>query len=232
MMTSDTPSERMDCESARLELPPLLSDELDTPTKRRVEAHLSACSACRDELEGHRRTVAYLKAWTVEAPAREARKLSSRRRRLAAWYRPALVGVAAALLAFVVLGAVGADAKWADGRLTVTLGRPSDDQSRIEPATAELWTPAIREAVDELFDDRMDELLMALEEDLANFDQRHERRRLILAGAVDRQRNTDWQRVKTAMEVLFVRQDAMSHWMTEFAPLEAPENLDDRKERS
>ena len=86
--------------------------------------------------------------------------------------------------------------------------------------------------MDELFDDRMDELLMALEEDLANFDQRHERRRLILAGAVDRQRNTDWQRVKTAMEVLFVRQDAMTHWMTEFAPLEAPENLDDRKERS
>ncbi len=232
MMTTNTPSEPLDCESTRLELPLLLGGELDPPTKRQVEAHLTTCAACRDELEGHRRTLRHLRAWTVETPAGETRKLISPRRRSAAWFRPVMVGVAAALLAFVVLGAIGADAKWADGQLTLTLGRPTDDQSRSEPATAEMWAPAIREAVDELFDDRMAELLVALEEDLANFDQRHEQRRLILAGAVDRQRNTDWQRVKTAMEVLFVRQDAMTHWMTEFAPLEAPENLDDRKERS
>ncbi len=232
MMTSKTPSEPLDCESTLVELPALLSDELDRPMKHRVEAHLTTCSACRDELEGHRRTLGHLKAWTVESPAGEIHKRSVRRRRPAAWYRPAMAGVAAALLAFVVLGAVGADAKWADGQLTLTLGRLADDQSRSEPATAEPWAPAIREAVDELFDDRMAELLVALEEDLANFDQRHEQRRLILAGAVDRQRNTDWQRVKTAMEVLFVRQDAMTHWMTEFAPLEAPGNLDDRKEQS
>ncbi len=232
MMTTNTPSEPLDCESTRLELPLLLSDELDPPTKRQVEAHLTACTACRDELAGHRRTLRHLQAWTVETPAGEMHKLPTPRRRPSAWFRPAMVGVAAALLAFVVLGAIGADAKWAAGQLTLTLGRPTDDQSRSEPATAEMWAPAIREAVDELFDDRMAELLVALEEDLANFDQRHEQRRLILAGAVDQQRNTDWQRVKTAMEVLFVRQDAMTHWMTEFAPLEAPGNLDERKERS
>ena len=231
-MTTNTPCDPLDCESARLELPVLLSEELDAPTKRQVEAHLTTCAACRDELEGHRRTLRHLKAWTVETSAGEARKLPSRRRRPAAWYRPAMVGVAAALLAFVVLGAVGADAKWADGQLTLTLGRSTDDQSRIERESVEPWASAIREAMDELFDDRMAELLVALEEDLANFDQRHERRRLILAGAVDQQRNTDWQRVKTAMEVLFVRQDAMTHWMTEFAPLQALGNLDDRKERS
>ena len=86
--------------------------------------------------------------------------------------------------------------------------------------------------MEELFDDRMEELLMALEEDLGNFDQRHEQRHLILAGAVDRQRNTDWQRVKTAIEVLFVRQDAMTNMIAEFAPLQAPGNLDERKEQS
>ena len=231
-MTSTTPTAPLDCESTRLELPLLLGDELDPATKRRVEAHLTTCAACRDELEGHRRTLGHLKAWTVESPAGEMHKLPTLRRRPAAWYRPAMVGVAAALLAFVVLGAFGAEANWADGRLTLTLGHPSETESRIDPTAEELWAPAIREAMEELFDDRMDELLVALEEDLANFDQRHEQRRLILAGAVDRQRNTDWQRVKTAMEVLFVRQDAMTHWMTEFAPLEALENLDDRKEQS
>ncbi len=231
-MTSTTPTAPLDCESTRLELPLLLGDELDPPTKRQVEAHLTTCAACRDELEGHRRTLGHLKAWTVESPAGEMHKLPTLRRRPAAWYRPAMVGVAAALLAFVALGAVGADAKWADGQLTVTLGHPSVNQSRIEPETAELWAPAIRGAMEELFDDRMDELLVALEEDLANFDQRHEQRRLILAGAVDRQRNTDWQRVKTAIEVLFVRQDAMTNMIAEFAPLQAPGNLDERKEQS
>ncbi len=231
-MTTNTPSDPLDCESTRLELPTLLSDELDTATKHRVEAHLSACDACRDELEGHRRTLKHLQAWTVETKPGEAHKLFSPRRRPAAWCRPAMVGVAAALLAFVVLGAVGADAKWADGQLTLTLGRTSDDQPRIEPAPAELWSPVIREAVEELFDDRMGEFLVALEEDLTNLDQRHEQRRLILAGAVDRQRNTDWQRVNTAMEVLFARQDAMTNLMTEVAPLQALENLDDGKERS
>ncbi len=231
-MTTHTPSDPLDCESTRIELPVLLSDELDAPTKRRVEAHLATCAACRDELEGHRRTLEHLKAWTIETQIGEARKLHSPHWRPAAWYRPALVGVAAALLAFVVLGAVGADAEWADGQLTVTLGRPRDDRSPIDPAATELSAPAIREAVERLFDERMGDLLVALEEDIADLDQRHERRRLILAGAVDKQRNTDWQRVKTAMEVLFVRQDVMTNLMAEIAPLPAQGTLDERKERS
>ncbi len=51
-MTTNTPCDPLDCESARLELPVLLSEELDAPTKRQVEAHLTTCAACRDEVQG------------------------------------------------------------------------------------------------------------------------------------------------------------------------------------
>jgi len=85
MMTNKTPSEPLDCESTRVELPALLSDELDRPMKHQVEAHVSACSACRDELEGHRRTLRHLNAWTVETQAREVQQRSLPRRCWLLW---------------------------------------------------------------------------------------------------------------------------------------------------
>ncbi len=65
----------MNCKQACEQLSEYIDGELDEQSKRTLEGHLAGCEACRDELEGLRRTVAAVKSLpTVPAPE----ELSSR----------------------------------------------------------------------------------------------------------------------------------------------------------
>ena len=57
-----------------------LDEELTLPDRRRVEAHLATCAACRSELEAIRRTDRAIRSW---AAAREPVPLATERRVLA-----------------------------------------------------------------------------------------------------------------------------------------------------
>lgn len=64
----------MNCDQARTEIIAYLKDELEGEKKTRIEEHLARCPACRHELEGARRVL----AWTQAASDEEVvRRISS-----------------------------------------------------------------------------------------------------------------------------------------------------------
>jgi predicted anti-sigma-YlaC factor YlaD len=115
---------RIDCESTRDLLPPLVRAELTGPDAATVEAHLATCAACLEEVA----VVRQVHALKVVVPAGlEARVLTAVRRRMPAprWV-PARWAMAATFAAAVLGGTVIFE------RLGVRLG---DD---VQPAFVEL----------------------------------------------------------------------------------------------
>ncbi len=83
-----------------------------------------------------------------------------------------------------MLGILGGDVEYADGQLTVTLGRGHDDAPGAKPDPA-AFASAIRTATQEELDARCGELLDAIEAGLFKFGRQEEQRRVLLARAVD-----------------------------------------------
>jgi hypothetical protein len=180
-----------ECQTVRDELPGLLYDDLDADTRQRVQHHLESCPACAAELEELRRTVDALDAWSV-IPTRRTRPRLARaaRRGLAAWLRPVSIGAAAALIPFTALILLGTDVHYADGRLVVSIGRgdgaPGAPEIDLDAVAAVSRRVAAQEA-----NARYGALLDALEERLADLENRAEDRRLLLAKTVDLCRDED-----------------------------------------
>lgn len=114
-------------------------DEIAPPDKKRLEAHLTGCAACRGELDGLRATSKLLGAWRDEAPPLDiavAPTRSPQSRRWTAWWTPRLgLGLAAALAAFVLLSASEFSLSYRDGALDLRLAF-SQSQERPAPLGA------------------------------------------------------------------------------------------------
>jgi hypothetical protein len=193
----------LDCQAARDELPALLYDDLDETLRRRVEEHLDACDECRAELDGHRRTMRLLDAWSVDtAPPKDAGPpAQSHRWRVYGWLRPVLTGAAAAVVAFAVLGVLGADLQYEDSRLTVTIG------ARLSPAINDLQrteaiAPVVRAVAGDELDARCEALLRILDAKLVEFGRREEQRRVLFANAVDLRRDEDLRQQEALLQTL------------------------------
>ncbi|UCE59959.1 MAG: zf-HC2 domain-containing protein [Phycisphaerales bacterium] len=196
-------TKQVDCQTVREELPTLLYDELDGESRQLIEQHVEACQQCRDELEGFRRTLRLLDSWSVEAPetAEPFKTHSSVESRLPIRLRPVLVGAAAAVIVFAILGWVGTDWQYADGQLVVTLGRGSMSASYLgqDLNTA---VPMLRAVAREEADIRCNSLLTVIQENLVEFERQQEERRLALVGAVDVRRDEDWRHQMVMFQAL------------------------------
>lgn len=187
----DKPNEPLNCETARCELPALLYDDIEPEIKREVERHLDSCEACQAELEMHHRTLRLLDTWSVDAG--EATGMSAaqrRRRRVGSKWRPILLGAVAGLALFALLVGLGAEARYADGRLVIALGRGSgiSDESR----TGVVGTsPVLRAVAREEVNSRCGEIARVLDDYLADFEEQEAERRVMLARAVEFKRHED-----------------------------------------
>jgi hypothetical protein len=195
----DTTDRPLDCRAARDELPALLYDDLDETLRGRIEGHLQGCDGCRAELAGHRRTMRLLDAWSVDtAPPEDAGSPARPHRwQLYGWLRPVLTGAAAALVVFALLGVLGADLQYENGRLTVTIGAGLSPASH-DVDRADAVAPVVRDELDA----RCEELLRILDAELAEFGRREEQRRVLLANAVDLRRDEDLRRQETLLQKL------------------------------
>jgi hypothetical protein len=108
----------MDCSGLRDDLLDVLYGEAEAPSRRRVEAHVLACPACRDELAAFGAVRSDLQRW--KAPA--ARPLPFRR---AAFRPPVFLAAAAAvvLASIAALGLWGSELRYEEGRFSLRLGR-------------------------------------------------------------------------------------------------------------
>lgn len=114
----------MDCSGLRDDLLDVLYGEAGAETRRRTLAHLATCAACQNELASLRAVRSKLQQW--KAP--EVRPLLWRR----SAFRPLPVLAAAAALLLVSAAALalrGSEARYEDGRLTVRLGRGTDERA-------------------------------------------------------------------------------------------------------
>jgi hypothetical protein len=205
---SGPPEEHITCEQAREELPALLYHEVTDDRKCGLEAHLRTCEPCRAELEAHRRTLHLLDQWMLEPGQRKPGfpvTPQSHGMHLG-WFRPLLVGAAAALVAFTVLSLCGASISRSDGQWVISLGRPHEDPAHASIVLPDGQRRAIRSVVDRALDRRLQDLLAALESDLAEMVQGEQRQRLLLASAVEEVRDADMQRFGAVIEALVRRQ--------------------------
>jgi hypothetical protein len=202
----------MNCDEVRGELPGLLYGELDAETRAAVERHLDSCPACRAEREAHQQTASLLDRWPEPEPPMMPPILAtpppaivggpgpSRVYRLLA---PLAIGAAAAAVLFGVFVLFCADARYSDGQLTVTFGRGSPAEDR--PATP-VWDDEtalqVRDLARAECDSRIEWLLGLLGEELHELNVRHERNQVMLARAVDQQRERDRRMQTAALESL------------------------------
>ncbi len=208
-----------DCEAVRAELPALLYDEVTEDARVSVEDHLRSCETCRAELTAHRETMRLLDRWSYPAhefhPPVPWAAASHRSRR--DWWRPMLVGAAAALIAFTTLGVVGVSARYADGQLTVTLGRGGQ---YTPPAVTELrlaeHIPAFQTVARRTVDARMGVLLDALEADLVEMGRNEDRLWSLALQAADERRNADLRRFAVVVEALSRQQEGAGQRVRHF----------------
>lgn len=196
----------MNCDEVRNEQPALLYGELEPGVREAVERHLVSCSACRAERDAHLRTMRLLNQWPEAEPPAAAASPVPREVSHALppagifrFLRPIAFGAAAAAVLFGVLVLVGGEVRYAEGRLVVALGGgPGPDG---QPAT---WVPAaqVRELAGTECDRRIEGLLGLLREEFDEFNRRQERNRLLLAGAVDVQREQDRRLQWAALQAL------------------------------
>ncbi len=121
----------MNCAHAREHLADYLYDELDPGIRGQVDAHVAACDVCRDEYASLGRTVDRLDDWPEPEPAigtetmvalveREIRYQRGDSPWRGSWWRPALTGVAAALLGVASLAYLLGDVRFDDSGLAVS----------------------------------------------------------------------------------------------------------------
>jgi hypothetical protein len=112
----------MDCSELRDDLLDVLYGEASEAARERVLAHVASCGACRDELAALRALRAELQRW--KAP--EARPLP----RHGTLPRPVLFLAAAAALLLAsgaLLGLVGSELRYEEGRFAFRLGRGANE---------------------------------------------------------------------------------------------------------
>lgn len=107
----------MECERLRDERLDVLYGEADALTRRRVEEHLAACGACREELAGLKRLRQDLKAWTLP----EGRGPAFVPRRASLWL-PLAAGFLLALGGGLAWS--GVELRYDERGLGLRLGRP------------------------------------------------------------------------------------------------------------
>lgn len=209
-MTNDL-NAPIDCEAVRDEMPGLLYDDIDPGARSVVEEHLAQCAACRAELEADRATLRCLDEWSVESPpAAGISSFSIQTSRRLGWLRPVLVGAVAAAVAFAALGAIGADARYGDGALILTIGRAMAESDDGRPFSNGL--NAARAVTREELDERLSRIAEALAIDLEDLGRRQERRRVVLAQVVDVELDRDWRRQARLVEILVARYESESQW--------------------
>jgi hypothetical protein len=111
----------MDCDNLRDDRLDVLYGEADSATRRRVDEHLAACEACREEMGGLRRVRHDLKAWRLPEGNGPA-FVAPRRRR--AWL-PMAAGFLLALGAGLLFR--GTEVRFENGGVAFRLGRPDPD---------------------------------------------------------------------------------------------------------
>jgi hypothetical protein len=199
----------MNCETVREELAALLYDELEDTVRRRVEEHLHECEACRAELTGYRSAMHMLDEWSeVERPSKSRHERVIRAgRRGWRWVRPAVVGAAAAAIAFAVLSLLGLSVSYNEGRLLLTFGSGPDVRTGTADEAFAEHLPALQAAVQEAMDTRIATLLEGLEADLVEIVNAEGQRQLLLVHALDQRRETDLRQFAAAVDVLVQRQE-------------------------
>jgi len=201
---------QLDCEAVRAELPALLYDEVTEDVRAAIDDHIRACATCCAELDAHRETMRLLDQWSYPAHEFHASVpwmvTSHRSRRV--WWRPVLVGAAAALIAFTMLNVVGASARYSDGQLTVTLGRggPYSPPEATELRLAE-HLPAFQTVAQRTVDARMGALLEALEADLVEMGLNEDRLWRLAVQAADQRRDEDLRRFAVVIDALSRQQE-------------------------
>lgn len=177
----------MDCSEARREIPAQLYAELDPGAERALRDHIADCAACREELQAAQRVLVQLSAWSdVSRPAHieDLRRVGARRSREQRWRTRALpIGLAAALLACLTLLFLGLEVELSEGRLVLSVGRvrPLETTGAKEPAPAS----GLDQLVQHELDQRTDEILVHLGEQLVSLRLEDERRSLLLLQALD-----------------------------------------------
>jgi hypothetical protein len=206
---SDLSAHPLDCDAVRGELAALLYEELNAEARRRVEAHLETCPACRTELEAHRRTLRLLDQWPVPptAPANVIPLASAARARRPRWWRPVVIGAAAAAVVFAALGLLGTSVTFSDGRLVVSVGRGTPAAQPGPDDAFEQYLPAVEAALREAIDTRLDSLLRSLDADLARLVSNEHRHRVALVQAVDEHSKQILDDLSTVVSILAKRQD-------------------------
>ncbi len=124
----------MRCGDVIDQLPDLLYDELDAPSRRAVEQHILGCPTCNAERESLQRTMQVLDQWAPVASADDpqtiarvaaalGRSRNGGRNIQPTFRRSALTGLAAALVAFVGLSLFRAEIRYGEGGMSVSFGR-------------------------------------------------------------------------------------------------------------
>ncbi len=187
------------CSAIQDELAALLYGELEGDSSAQVERHLESCDACRGVLEGFARTKHALDAWSPPASGdagdawREAREVArgARRRSLVAHRkRSVLLGLAASLLVFLGLSALGAELDWRAGRVTLSFELPWIS-SESELADAGDWTQEMRRIARAAADERLAAWDASQGGRLADWSLREAEERSRLVHAIDRARELD-----------------------------------------
>jgi anti-sigma factor RsiW len=176
----------MDCSEAKNEIVALLYGEIDARTRAELEAHLETCASCREERDANRRTQQLLDEW--DAPPLLVSASAARAPRHRRWV-PALVGVAAAVLAFATLAALGAEARVEHGRLIVSLRWPG------AAAASDPVEPVARAVVRE----ELERVLGPIVEEIVEVDRRAAAGQSFLVHAIDVRRSEDAERFQAAL---------------------------------
>lgn len=117
----------MECSEVRDDMLDVLYGEASPTVARRVEAHQSACGACRAEMESLGSTRKALQAWRLPEVRRRSRE--------GGWSWRPLAAAACLLLAFGAgLGVTGSSLRYQDGRFSFRLGQGADPalESRLQ----------------------------------------------------------------------------------------------------
>ena len=185
----------MNCSDARGEFVSLLYGELDEASRASLERHLDSCSSCRDECDANRRTLKLLDRWdaptTLSSGARREPPIARRRR----FVTPVLVGVAAAILAFVGLTVFAADARIERGRVTLSwrmpgAATPDDD----------------RELVDR---DQLERTLIPIVSAIVDVDRRSTEGSMAVMRELEKRRRDDLERCESALRAV-LRESAVN----------------------
>lgn len=197
----------MKCEFSREKLIGFVYEELPSDEKGEVEAHLTTCAACREEVQQLAQTTRLLRAAPDEVPELNLRFVAEPTRQRS-WLgkvvsRPVGIAFAAGTVAVLLLLALfNFEASYTDGKLSVKMSlfaRQSPPVTPIEPDSAKFVTQPQFEAWQEEHVQFVQTMLADLEAR-----QRRESRLLLteLVEDIERQRQQDLRVVGRGLEAV------------------------------